>query len=304
MIKKRIMKSYGMMPALLLGVILLGSPVLAQSSLQPVNIDGINAAMGKQGERTGEMYKVSFPRSDLNVRVGNIAIKPALALTAWAAFIKSGDAATTYGDLVLLDDEINPVISKLEERGIEVAALHNHLLHENPRIMYIHFVGRGDEVAMAKGIREAIGLTKTPLAAAPPAGPETKPELAKEIERIIGYEGNMGGGVFHIVVPRNDIHVAATGAMIPGSMGMNTPLNFQLDGKTAAINGDFMLLPAEVNPVIKILRANGIEVASLHNHMLYDEPRLFFMHFWANDDAEKLAKGLRAALDQMKAPRG
>ncbi len=169
--------------------------------------------------------------------------------------------------------------------------------------MYIHFVGHGDEVEMAKGIREALALTKTPVAT-PSSGPETKPELAKEIERIIGYEGNMGGGVFHITVPRNDIHVAATGTMIPGSMGMNTPLNFQLEGKNAAINGDFMLLPAEVNPVIKILRANGIEVASLHNHMLYDEPRLFFMHFWANDDAVKLAKGLRAALDQMKAPRG
>jgi biotin operon repressor len=240
----------------------------------------------------------------LNVKVGNTAIKPALALVAWAAFIKSGNTATTYGDLVLLDDEINPVISKLEERGIEIAALHNHLLHETPRIMYIHFVGRGDEVEMAKGIREALALTKTSFVAAAPSGPETKPELAKEIERIIGYEGSMGGGVFHIVVPRNDVHVAAMDTMIPGSMGMNTPLNFQLDGENAAINGDFMLLPAEVNPVIKILRANGIEVASLHNHMLYDEPRLFFMHFWANDNAEKLAKGLRAALDQMKAPRG
>jgi uncharacterized protein DUF1259 len=297
------MKPYGMVAGLLLGLMLHGSPVFAQSSLQPVNVDGISAAMGKQGDRIGEMYKVSFPRSDLNVMVGNLAIKPALALVAWAAFIKSGDTATTYGDLVLLDDEINPVISKLEERGIEIAALHNHLLHETPRIMYIHFVGRGDEVEMAKGIRETLALTKTPLVSTP-TGPETKPELAKEIERIIGYEGKMGGGVFHITVPRNDVHVAATGAMIPGSMGMNTPLNFQLDGKSAAISGDFMLLPAEVNPVIKILRSNGIEVASLHNHMLYDEPRLFFMHFWANDDAVKLAKGLRAALDQMKAPRG
>jgi Domain of Unknown Function (DUF1259) len=142
--------------------------VLAQSGLQPVNIDGISAAMGRQGDRAGEMYKVSFPRSDLNVKVANLAIKPALSLVAWAAFIKSGDTATTYGDLVLLDEEINPVISKLEERGIEVAALHNHLLHENPRIMYIHFVGRGDEVAMAKGIREAIGLTKTPWLPRPP----------------------------------------------------------------------------------------------------------------------------------------
>jgi hypothetical protein len=297
------MKLYEMVAGLLLGLALYSGPVYAQSNPQPVSVDGISAAMGKQGDRIGEMYKVSFPRSDLNVMVGSLVIKPALALVTWAAFIKSGNTATTYGDLVLLDDEINPVISKLEERGIEIAALHNHLLHETPRIMYIHFVGHGDEVEMAKGIREALALTKTPVTTSS-SGPETKPELAKEIERIIGYEGNMGGGVFHITVPRNEIHVAATGAMIPGSMGMNTPLNFQLEGKNAAINGDFMLLPAEVNPVIKIRRANGIEVASLHNHMLYDEPRLFFMHFWANDDAVKLAKGLRAALDQMKAPRG
>jgi hypothetical protein len=161
--------------------------------------------------------------------------------------------------------------------------------------MYIHFVARGDEVEMAKGVREALALTKSPLVSTP-SGPETKPELAKEIERIIGYEGVMGGDVFHITVPRNDVHVHAAGAAIPGSMGMNTPLNFQLDGKNAAINGDFMLLAAELNPVIKILRANGIEVASVHNHMLDDEPRLIFMHFWAYGDAVDLAKGLKAAL--------
>jgi hypothetical protein len=195
----------------------------------------------------------------------------------------------------VLDDEINPVISKLEERGIELSALHNHLLHESPRIMYIHFVGRGNEVEMASGIREALALTKSPLASTP-SRPETKPELANEIERIIGYEGSMGGDVFHIVVPRNDVHVHAVGAAIPGSMGMNTPLNFQFDGKNAAINGDFMLRPAELNPVIKVLRVNGIEVASVHNHMLDDEPRMIYMHFWAYGDAVDLAKGLKAAL--------
>jgi hypothetical protein len=229
-----------------------------------------------------------------------VRIKPALALINWAAFIKSGDTAITYGDLVLLEDEINPVISKLEEGGIELSALHNHLLHETPRIMYIHFVGRGDEVVMAKAIREALAITATPLVSAP-SGPETKPELAIEIERIIGYQGNMGGDVFHITVPRHDVHVAALGAAIPGSMGMNTPLNFQLDGKNAAINGDFMLLPAEVNPVIKLLRANGIEVASVHNHMLDDEPRMIFMHFWGYGDAVDLAKGLKAALERIGA---
>jgi hypothetical protein len=286
---------------LLLILVLTASPeAFAQSNIRQLNIDGIVKAIGKEGDLTGEMYKVSFPRSDLTVKAGNLVIKPALALINWAAFIKSDNTAISYGDLVLLDDEINPAISKLEDSGIELSALHNHLLHENPRIMYIHFVGRGDEVEMAKGIREALAVTKTPLYPIT-SGPETKPDLAKEIEGIVGYPGSMGGGVFHINVPRNDIHVAAMGAAIPSYMGMNTPLNFQLEGNNAAINGDFILRPAEVNPVIKVLRANGIEIASVHNHMLDEEPRLIFMHFWAYGDAVDLAKGLKAALRQVGA---
>jgi len=292
------MKYDRLVSGLLLGVILSATPVFAQSNVQRLNTDGIAKAMGREGDLTGEMYKVSFPRSDLAVKVNNVAIKPALSLIAWAGFIKSGSTAITYGDLVLLEDEINPVISKLEEGGVEVSALHNHLLHETPRIMYIHFVGRGDEVEMAKGIREALALTKTPLVSSP-SRPETKPEIATEIERIIGYQGSMGGDVFHITVPRNEVHVATMGTMLPGSMGMNTPFNFQLDGKNAAINGDFMLLPAELNPVIKALRANGIEVASVHNHLLDNQLPMVFMHFWAYGDAVSLAKGLKAALDRV-----
>jgi hypothetical protein len=295
------MKSHGLLWYLLLSLVLTASSeVFAQSNARQLNVDGIAKAIGKEGDLTGEMYKVSFPRLDLTVKAGDVVIKPALALVNWAAFIKSDSNAITYGDLVLLDDEINPVITKLEDGGIELSALHNHLLHENPRVMYIHFVGRGDEVEMAKGIREALALTKTPLGSTP-SGPETKPDLAKEIEGIVGYPGSMGGGVFHINVPRNDIHVAAMGAAIPGYMGMNTPFNFQLDGNNAAINGDFILRPAEVNPVIKVLRANGIEIASVHNHMLDEEPRLIFMHFWAYGDAVNLAKGLKAALGQVGA---
>jgi len=285
---------------LLILVLTASREAFAQSNIRQLNIDGIVKAIGKEGDLTGEMYKVSFPRSDLTVKAGNVVIKPALALINWAAFIKSDNSALSYGDLVLLDEEINPAISKLEDSGIELSALHNHLLHENPRIMYIHFVGRGDEVEMAKGVREALAVTKTPLYPIT-SGPETKPDLAKEIEGIIGYPGSMGGGVFHINVPRNDIHVAAMGAAIPGYMGMNTPLNFQLEGNNAAINGDFILRPAEVNPVIKVLRANGIEIASVHNHMLDEEPRLIFMHFWAYGDAVDLAKGLKAALGQVGA---
>ena len=291
------MKSGKLVSGLLLGLTLLASPAYAQRDVQRLNTEAIATAIGKQGELTGEMYKVSFPRSDVTVKVGGVVIKPALALMGWAAFIKSGNSAVTYGDLVVLEDEVNPVIRKLEERGLELSALHNHLLHETPRIMYIHFVGRGDEVELAKGVREALALTKSPLGATASA-PETKPEIATEIERIIGYQGSMGGDVFHITVPRNDIHVAAMGTMVPGSMGMNTPFNFQLDGKNAAINGDFMLRPSELNPVINVLQANGIEVASIHNHLLDNEPQLVFMHFWAYGEAVELAKGLRAALDR------
>ena len=283
---------------LVLGLTLFASSAFAQGTAQQLNTDGIAGAIGKPGDPTGAMYKVSFPRSDLAVKVGNFAIKPALALMAWAAFVKSGDKAFTYGDLVVLEDEINPVIGKLEENGLELSALHNHLLHETPRIMYIHFVGRGDEVELAKGIREALKLTKSPIDSAGSA-PEAKPQLAAEIEKIIGYQGSMGGGVFHITVPRDDIHAATMGAMLPGSMGMNTPFNFQFEGTNAAINGDFMLRPAELNAVIKVLRANDIEVASIHNHLLQSEPQLVFMHFWAYGDAVGLAKGLKAALDRI-----
>ena len=278
-------------------VLVMGAAAHGENVLN-LDQDGIAGALGRRGQVTGEAYKVTFPRSDLRVRAGGVLIKPALALNTWASFKKDGDAALTYGDLVLLENEINPVISKLEENGIELSALHNHLLHETPRVMYIHFMGRGNEVKMAKGIREALALTKTPLEALPAGPTETAPQAAHRLEEIIGAKGSMGGGVFHINVPRNDIHVKMMGVDIPGNMGMNTPLNFQIEGDKAAINGDFMLLADEINPVIKALRANGIEVAALHNHMLDEEPRLFFMHFWAFDDAVKLAKGLKAALDE------
>ena len=278
-------------------VLVMGAAAHGENVLN-LDQDGIAGALGRRGKVTGEAYTVTFPRSDLRVRAGGVLIKPALALNTWASFKKDGDAALTYGDLVLLENEINPVISKLEENGIELSALHNHLLHETPRVMYIHFMGRGNEVKMAKGIREALALTKTPLEAKPAGPTETAPQAAHRLEEIIGAKGSMGGGVFHINVPRNDIHVKMMGVDIPGNMGMNTPLNFQIEGDKAAINGDFMLLADEINPVIKALRANGIEVAALHNHMLDEEPRLFFMHFWAFDDAVKLAKGLKAALDE------
>jgi hypothetical protein len=279
-----------------LATLILTCSVASAQGSPPLDVDGIAGAIGKKGGVTGEMYKVTFPRSDLQVKIGALLLKPALALTSWAAFKKAGDAAIAYGDLVLLEQELNPVISELEKRGIEISALHNHLLHENPRVLYVHFMGHGNEVELARSLRQALDLTKTPKEG-PPRGPEAKPDTAVQIEQIIGHTGNMAGGVFQVSVPRNDVHVRMMGTDIPGYMGMNTPLNFQIEGRKAAINGDFMLLGSEVNPVIKALRANGIEIASLHNHMLDAEPGVYFMHFWASGDALALAKGLKAALD-------
>jgi len=203
------------------------------------------------------------------------------------------------GDLVLTEDEVEPVMTKLQDGGIQVSALHNHLLGESPHVMYMHIASRGDPVQMAKAIHEALALTKTPAPDASPAA-QAPFELGfdqKQVEQIIAHTGKVNGGILQIGVPRAET-INESGMTVPPSMGVATALNFQpRGGGKAAITGDFVLLGSEVNPVIKALRLNGIAVTALHSHMLMEEPRLFFMHFWANDDAVKLARGLRAALD-------
>ncbi|SPQ00329.1 LysM domain protein [Candidatus Sulfobium mesophilum] len=292
------MKADTQVRVLLIGLLLfIGVAPLVHAGLADLDRDGIARAMGKTGIASGDIYKVSFTRSDLQVKAGKVIIQPEFALTSWAAFKKSGESSMTYGDLVLLENELNPVISKLEEKGIGVSAIHNHLIYETPRIIYVHFLGYGNEVVLAEGLKAALAVTGTPLKSEA-ASSEMKSEVAKQIEKILGYEGNMVSGVLHLNVPRNDIHVKTADKEIPGGMGMNTPLNFQMEGHKAAINGDFLLLADEVNPVIKALRDNGIEIAALHNHMLDEEPRVFFVHFWGYGDSVSLAKALRAALDK------
>ena len=203
------------------------------------------------------------------------------------------------GDLVLTETEIEPVMLKLQEGGIHESALHNHLIGESPHVMYMHISSHGDAVRMAKAIHEALALTKTPGPDAGAASPTTA-ELGfdqKQVEQVLGHAGKVNGGVLQISVPRSET-IKDSGMVVPPAMGVATALNFQPTGSgKAAITGDFVLLGSEVNPVMKTLRQNGIQVTALHSHMLMEEPRLFFMHFWANEDAVKLAKGLRAALD-------
>jgi hypothetical protein len=229
-----------------------------------------------------------------------VELKPALALGSWVAFKKTGDMTMVMGDLVLTEDEVTPVMTKLEEGGVEPTALHNHVLHESPRVMYMHIHAMGDGAKIAKAIHDALALSKTPFAA--PAAAPSNQDLGidtKQIDQIMGQSGKINGGVYQFSVPRAD-KIMDNDMEVPPSMGVAQAINFQpTGGAKAAITGDFVLLASEVNPVIKALRENGIEVTALHSHMLVETPHLFFMHFWANDDSQKLARGLRAALDKV-----
>src|SRR5438876_4134242 len=261
----------------------------------------VEQALGKAGSmQPGDVYKVSLPRSDLKVTVSGVELKPALALGSWVAFKKSGDMTTVMGDLVLTEDEVTPVMTKLEEGGVDPTALHNHVLHESPRVMYMHIHAMGDGVKIAKAVHDALALSKTPFAAPAAAAPAQELGIdTKQIDQIMGQTGKLNGIVFQYSVPRAD-KIMDSNMEIPPAMGIAQAINFQpTGGGKAAITGDFVLLANEVNPVIKALRDNGIEMTALHSHMLVETPHLFFMHFWANDDAQKLARGLRAALDKV-----
>ena len=280
-------------------LVLLGASAAFAQTESSAEWRGVEDALGRHGSpQPGNVYKFALPRADLRVTVRGVAIKPALALGSWLAFKNDGKGAMVMGDLVLAEDEVEPVMLKLQQSGIEQTALHNHLLGETPRVMYMHIEGRGDAVKLARGLHDALDLTKTPPASPPAAGAPSKLDVDRShIEAVLGRTGAVNGGVLQFSVPRAET-ITDHDTEVPPSMGTATAINFQPTGNGhAAVTGDFVLIGDEVNPVIKALRENGIEVTAVHSHMLHDTPRLFFMHFWANDDAVKLARGLRAALD-------
>ncbi len=272
------------------------------TNAQEIDWKKVDAALGKTAAVSGEVHRYGLPRSDLQVTVDGVAIKPALALGGWAAFTPMRGGAIVMGDLVLLETEINPVMAKLIEGGIEITAVHNHLLRANPETFYMHIGGHGDPVKMAEAIRSALALSKTPFDPPAAQAPAAAIDLnTAQLDQIIGAKGTVNGGVYQFNVPRRD-PITDNGMTVPTPMGSANAINFQpTDGGKAAITGDFVITGDEVNPLIKALRANGIEVTAIHSHMLTEQPRVFFVHFWANDDALKLAKGLRAALDKTAA---
>ena len=276
------------------------------AAAQSIDWSKVNEAMGRNGTVTDDVHRYTFPRTDLEVTLDGVEIKPALALGGWIAFKPMHGGAMVMGDLVLLQSEINPVMQKLLEGGLEITAIHNHLLRSTPMTMYMHVGGHGDPLKIATVIRAALASSGTPPAPPPPAGPATIDLHTAQLDQIIGTKGQPNGGVYQFSVKRRDA-INEGGMLItpPVPMGVATAINFQPTGTgKAAITGDFVLTANEVTPVMQALRAGGIEVTAIHSHMLTEDPRLIFMHFWANDDAVKLARGLRSALDKMANAKG
>jgi uncharacterized protein DUF1259 len=280
---------------------MLSGPFIATAHAQEADWEKVDETLGRKAAVSGDVHRYGFARSDLTVTLDGVTIKPALALGGWVAFKPAHDGAMIMGDLVLLESEISPVMQKLIAEGLEITAVHNHLLRANPATFYMHVGGHGDAVKIATALRDALAESKTPLSVSAPTAPPPMIDLdTAQLDQIIGAKGQANGGVYQFGVQRRDAVVEAGMQLSPaGPLGLATGINFQpTGGGKAAITGDFVLLGDEVNPVIVALRTNGIEVTAVHSHMLNEQPRLFFLHFWANDDALKLAKGLRAALDK------
>ena len=285
----------------------------ARRTRQPIAPDwsAVENALGRKGVPSpGGVVRFGFPRSDLNVVIHGVTLKPALALGSWVAFKRIADHVMVMGDLVLLEAEVTTVMASLQQNGVDQTALHNHLLGESPRVMYMHIHAIGSPERIAEAVRTALEFTTTPLGTPTSASPaptqtSTLPPTpiaisfdTATVAKTLGVAGKMNGGVYQLSVPRRE-RICDEGQEIPAAMGVATAMNFQpmLGGK-AAITGDFVLLGREVNPVLWTLGENGIEVTAIHSHMTDEQPRLYFMHFWAVDDAAKLARGLRAALDR------
>jgi hypothetical protein len=277
------------------------APFVTSAHAAEIDWQKVDDALGRKAAVSGDAHRYGFPRTDLTVTLDGVSIKPALALGGWVALKPMHDEAMVMGDLVLLESEVNPVMLKLIEGGLEITAVHNHLLRASPATFYLHVGGHGDPAKLAAAIHDALAVSKTPLATPAAPGPAPAIDLdTAQLDQIIGAKGQANGGVYQFNVPRRD-PVAEEGMQLtpPAPLGVAIGINFQpTGGGKAAITGDFVLTNDEVNPVIKELRANGIDVTAVHSHMLDEQPRLFFLHFWAVDDALKLAKGLRAALDK------
>jgi hypothetical protein len=287
-----------MKPRLLILSVALALPVIGVA--QTLDTAKIDQTMGRSGQKTGDVYRLSFPRTDLHVSIAGVEIKPGLALGSWAAFAGNDNDAMVMGDLVLLENELPPVMKKLRTAGFDISAVHNHLLNETPRVMYLHYVGHGKAVELAKSLQAALAESKTPLdKPAPPPSTAEPPAFVKTIEETLGTKGRFAGGVLSFGIPRSE-SIIDHGMTLAAPQGVAEAINFQEAGNgKLATTGDFVLTAEEVNPVISALEEHDIAVTALHSHMLTEQPRLFFMHFWGAGSTESVAAGIKAALSHV-----
>jgi len=267
---------------------------------QGVTTTPIDQILGRSGQKTGDVYRVSFPRTDLHVSINGLAIKPGLALGSWAAFLGTDDNAMVMGDLVLLEEEVNPVMAKLRSYHFEITAVHNHLMGETPKVLYVHYMAHGSASQLATSLHTALAVPKTPLEKPAAAAEEPAPPAwVKTVEDAVGRKGTFKGGVLSYGVPRSDT-ITMAGMTMPPAAGVGEVINFQAaDSGNVATTGDFVLVADEVNPVLSELQGRNVLVTALHSHMLTEQPRLFFMHFWSVGSPESVGEGIKAALTKV-----
>ena len=288
----------------LLAVLIIGGTAEAQEV--PPEYQQVLTALGKSGDFKANVLKVNIPRNDLQVTVANVKTPTPFGFGGWVAMTKgTGNMNVMMGDLVLTEDEVNPVVSALLDNGLEVTALHNHFFWEQPRIFYMHVHGQGTPADLAAKLKPAIDLIgkgsprpaapSSPGSAAPPAAKMDTAKLAK----IVGTEGEQSGDVYKITIGRDDLKLTEMGAPINARMGLNTRAAFVGTDQNAAIAGDVAMLANEVTPVLKALRKNGLDVVAIHHHMTQTQPTVFFLHYWGTGPADKLATGFKAALAEL-----
>jgi hypothetical protein len=265
------------------------------------DVDSVFEQTGKA--LPGDVAKYAWPRSDLHVEVKGTRVEPGLALGSWAAFKneKEPNKSMVMGDLVLLNAEVNPVVESLQQSGFQILAIHNHLMNESPSVLYVHYEGHGLAATLAQNLKAALAKTATPMTSKPPAKATAAEEATfDKVQQALGKKGNLAGHVLQVSVPRKE-KIEDAGMEIPPGMGMAIAINFQSVGSEVATSGDFALVGDEVNPVIHELTSHGIQVTALHSHLLDENPRLFFLHFWGLGTPEKIGEGLKAALTKVNA---
>src|SRR5215471_14215928 len=286
--------------------VLMGSVVVAAAQTMPADYDAVLKALGKQGDFKGNVLKVNIPRNDVKVTIDGVATPTPFGFGGWLAMTKGTDGNDVMmGDLVLLEDEVNPVMSAMLEKGLDVTALHNHFFFESPRMFYMHVHGHGKAADLAKMAKPALDLigkgssqhqnTVSGGGSNVSAGQMDTAAIAK----LVGHEGEQSGQVYKITIGRDDLNLKEMGATINARMGLNTWAAFYGSDSNAQIAGDVAMLAREVTPVLKALRANGLNVVAIHNHMTSGDPAVYFLHYWGTGPVEKLAGGFKAALSEL-----